>query len=233
MRGFKIKLLWMSCFVLVSAAPVVWAQQEDDPFDRFIAGGGVFVQGLLLDLEPLETLMSTTFDNHIAFSNQAFLIVVGGGGFAGRDTRIGTFGFSREWLGDTQNDTFEAASLNLTYEGIYLEHLLYQASQFQVSLGATGGGGVWKVEMHSRSPSSFEDILAEPTSTTLRRDFYLIQPYLSAEYHLGFIGLQLQAGMLGMMSFDPWRLPGGVAVQGGPFNMDLIPTITLSVLFGV
>ncbi len=234
LRGFyKFYILLLVCFAVGSTNDLSYSQDEPLELEGFVVGGGTFVQGLLLDLEPLETLISTEFDSDIEFADQPLFMTIGGGGFAGRDLRIGMFGITGAWSGEVAAPAFDTATLNLNYDGLYLEQNLFQESSLQFSIGALIGAGVWKIELLSGNAITFEDSLKQPIAVLLEREFLLLQPYVSSEYHWGGMGLQLQAGVLGTFSLSPWFLPGRVELEGGPMSINLIPTITLSLIFGV
>jgi len=237
LRGIYKCCGFILCCVLLCSLPYLSYSQDEpsDELEGFVVGGGLFIQGLLLDLGPLETLMSTQFDSDIEFVEQPLYLTFGGGGFGGRDLRVGMFSFTGAWGGTVEQPNFDSATLNLNYDGLFLEQLLFQVQDtaLQFSIGALIGAGVWKIELLSGNATTFEDSLKQPIAVLLEREFLLLQPYVSSEYHLGSLGLQLQAGVLGTFSMSPWFLPGRVELEGGPFSMNLIPTLTLSLIFGV
>jgi hypothetical protein len=174
-------------------------------------GGGGFMAGLLfLDLSELNTYL---VQNGFA-GLPSPLVLSGGGGMGGllEGSRVGGAGFG----GETQSVLNEKrASLSLGAGGFLTEQALFSKKTLAFALGFMIGGGDAELLLVFRKPSSFEDALTSPVCTRLRRGFFLLVPYLSAEvFLLDWAFLKVNVGFFFTLG-GPWEADG-VSVSGPP-----------------
>ena len=174
-------------------------------------GGGGFMTGFLFpDLSELNVYL---IQNGFA-GLPSPLVLWGGGGMGGllEGTRMGGAGFG----GETQSLLDgKRALLSVGGGGFLAERSLFSQNTFTFAFGLMIGGGDAELFLAFREPSSFDDALANPVCTRLRREFFLLAPYLSAElFLLDWAFLKVNLGFLFTFG-GPWEA-NGVPVAGPP-----------------
>ena len=185
--------------LLVSICLVGLAQEEKfaTPMPGFGFGGpmiGLFV----LDLGSGDD--QATVNGILAENGYATLpnriITFGGGGGGGV---IGSMSFGGRGWGGSIDSLREGkkAELSLGFGGMDIAYVVGGNEQALLLIGAVLGGGGLDLKLRNRIPTSFEDAVADPTSTTLSRGFFGAEPYvrfqiqpfdwLGFEFHLGYL----------------------------------------------
>jgi len=124
------------------------------------------------------------------------IITFGGGGGGGV---IGSMSFGGRGWGGSIDSLREGkkAELSLGFGGMDIAYVVGGNEQALLLIGAVLGGGGLDLKLRNRIPTSFEDAVADPTSTTLSRGFFGAEPYvrfqiqpfdwLGFEFHLGYL----------------------------------------------
>lgn len=234
---FSVRVIFVIVFIWVGlGAWIVDVRAEESTIDtlRFVAGGGLLLQGMLLNTAELESALSATFEGDYSLGDQAVFSSVGGLGFAGEFTRIGGLSVSARWAGTVYQGPFESVYLSLSYEGVFLEQTVLKHDLADFVIGGLVGGGRWRVDLLEQRSGSFETIMARPSGVSLSRNFLALQPYIGVEKRaFGVLGVKLLAGLLGAFSYEDWKLPENTPISGGPLSLSLIPTLTVIFILGV
>mgnify|MGYP006278145695 CR=1 FL=1 len=202
----------------------------------FVGGGGPSFWGAFFDLAALESELSdvAAFDGDLPFADTSVYLLMGGGGFGGRQVRTGGAGAGGSWTSPTSDGSaFDQATLDFGMGGFQIESLIAEDAGFGVSLGALLGRGDWSLTFSRNVSGSFAEVVAQPTTLQMSRSFWLAMPYLSMEYKLlDFVGLKLAGGMGATLSFGNWEVSNGTVAPGGPLKNTLFPVVQVMVVFG-
>lgn len=201
--------------------------------ETFFAGGGPSARALFLDLSSLNAhLPGAGFAADFKLGGRAIFFMSGGGGFIGDRLRIGGAGAERSWVVSIDGPNFDRVGLFFQYDGFLIEALM-KARRGGIALGGVFGTGRIALRLSKASLGRFEEVIKQPNSLELSREFFIVQPYLSTEFKLlDFVGLKLEVGFLFGLGQDDWKLTDGTEVPGGPLNTISTPTLNIMLLFG-
>jgi len=192
-------------FFVLYAAFLAFGQEP-----RGLGGGGFMTGFLFPDLSELNMYLT---QNGFARLPSP-LVLWGGGGMGGllEGTRMGGAGFG----GETQSLLDgKKALISVGGGGFLAERALFSQETFALAFGLMIGGGDAELFLVFREPSSFEDALANPVCTRLRREFFILAPYLSAEFFLlDWAFVKVNLGF--MFTFGGSWEANGVSVDGPP-----------------
>ena len=199
----------------------------------FFAGGGPSARALFLDFSGLNAHLSCAgFAGDFKLGGSAALLMSGGGGFIGDRLRIGGAGAERSWTAPMNDSNFDRVELFFQYSGFLIE-ALRKTKRGGISIGGMLGGGRLSLRLSKVRAGSFEEIIKQPSSLELWREFFIVQPYLSTEFKLlDFLGLKLEVGFLFGLGQADWKLADGTKVPGGPLSTISTPTLGLMLVFG-
>lgn len=150
-----------------------------------------------------------------------WMIAFGGGGGGGV---IGGFSFGGSGWGGTIDSLREGkkAELSLGFGGMDIAYVVGGNERSLLLIGAVLGGGGLDLKLRDRIPTSFEDAVANPTTTTLSRGFFGAEPYvrfqiqpfdwLGFEFHLGYL-----LTLVGNWEEGGQELAGPTLEVSGPF----------------
>lgn len=198
----------------------VWAQEP------LGLGGGGFMPVLLFPnfQELNEALAQAGFGKF-----DSPLILWGGGGFGGflAGSRFGGMGYG----GDiTISSGEKSAQLSLGVGGFVIEQGLVAQERAGLSLGLMIGGGSAELLLIFQKPSSFTEALTTPACTNLSREFFALQPYVSAElFLLDWMFLKVNVGYLFTLG-APWEISGS-PVAGPPSQLHTL-VLQVFIAFG-
>lgn len=197
--------------------------------ERFFAGGGPGIVALLLDLKSLNAyLPGRGFAGDFTLGGSTVFVMSGGGGFIGNRLRIGGIGTERSWGVSLNDSRFGRAELSFKYDGFLIEW-----ARGGISLGGMLGSGTLSLRLSQTLSGSFAEVITQPSSLELAREFFMVQPYVSLEFKLAaFIGLRMEVGFLFGLSLADWRLADGTTVPGGPLSTLGAPAFSIMLIFG-
>lgn len=192
-------LVFMIGALLVSISLIGLAHEKEfaKPMPGFGFGGpmiGLFVLDLGAgdDQETVNGILAA--NGYATLPNR--MITFGGGGGGGV---IGGISLGGSGWGGSIDSLREGkkAEFSLGFGGMDIAYTVGGNEQALLLIGAVLGGGGLDLKLRDRIPTSFEDAVAAPTSTTLSRGFFGAEPYvrfqiqpfdwLGFEFHLGYL----------------------------------------------
>ena len=202
----------------------------------FIGGGGPIAWGALFDLDRLEAALDgvAQFGGDLQFGDRSAYLLMGGGGFGGRQFRTGGAGGGGSWTSPTSAaSAFDQVTLDVSMGGFQIESLVAEHDGFGLSLGALLGRGGWTLTLTRNVSGAFSEIADEPAMLEMDRSFWFAMPFASVEYKfIPFMGLRLGGGMGATLSFGDWHVSSGPVAPNGPLKNTLFPVIQVMVVFG-
>lgn len=157
------------------------------------------------------------------------MVTFGGGGRGGV---IGGFSFGGSGWGEsvTSIRAGKKAELSLGFGGMEAAYAIGGNVRSLLFLGAVLGGGGADLKLRARIPESFQDAIANPTSTTLSLGFFAAEPYVRFQVQpLDWLGFEVRLGYLFTLAGN-WE-EAGQEIAGPPLNL-CGPFVGLSVSFG-
>ncbi len=157
------------------------------------------------------------------------MVTFGGGGGGGV---IGGFSFGGSgWGGSvTSIRAGKKAELSFGFGGMDIAYALGGNDRSLLLIGAVLGGGGLDLKLRERIPESFEDAVADPTSTTLSRGFFAAEPYVAFQIQpLSWLGFEVHIGYLFTLA-GSWE-EGGQEIEGPALELSG-PFFGLSIAFG-
>jgi len=204
--------------------------QANEPF---FAGGGPSARALFLDFSSLNAHLSGMgFAGDFKLGDRPVFFMSGGGGFIGDRLRIGGVGAERSWVVSIDSPNFDHVELFFQYGGFLIESL-GRARRGGISIGGVFGSGKILLRFSKALAGSFEEIIKQPNSLALSREFFILQPYLSTEFKLlDFLGFKIEVGFLFGLGQEDWKLADGTKVPGGPLSTLSAPTLNIMLVLG-
>ncbi len=112
----------------------------------------------------------------------------------------------------------KSVQLALGVGGFVIEQGFVAQEWAGLSLGLMIGGGSAELSLIFQKPSSLTEALTTPAGTTLRREFFALQPHVSAELSpLDWMFLKVNVGYLFAWGV-PWEISGS-PVAGPPSHL--------------
>ena len=205
-----------------------FAGLANDDSERQITGfgfGGPMIGLFTLDLAEINEVLKN--NDYAPLAEQ--LITFGGGGGAGV---IGGFSFGGTGWGGSLNSHQEGkkAELSLGFGGMDVAYVVGGNERSLLSIGVVLGGGEVDLKLRDHFPVSFEDAVANPTTTTLSRGFLSAEPYIRFQVQpLMWLGLKLHLGYVFTLP-GGWE-EGGQEISGPSLNLTG-PFVGISITFG-
>ncbi len=166
-------------------------------------------------------------NGYAALPNRMFTFGGGGGGGV-----IGGFCFGGSgWGGSvTSIRAGKKAELSLGFGGMDIAYALGGNERSLLLVGAVLGGGGLDLKLRERIPESFEDAVADPTSTTLSRGFFAAEPYVGFQVQpLSWLGFEVHLGYLFTLAGN-WE-EGDQEIEGPALELSG-PFFGLTIAFG-
>ena len=157
------------------------------------------------------------------------MVTFGGGGGGGV---IGGFSFGGSgWGGSvTSIRAGKKAELSLGFGGMDIAYVVGGNDRSLLLIGAVLGGGGLDLKLRERIPESFEDAVANPTTTTLSQGFFAAEPYVAFQVQpLSWLGFEVHLGYLFTLA-GSWE-EGGQEIEGPALELSG-PFVGLSIAFG-
>ena len=222
------RALWTIAMVaLLVSLPFTGLANGDDS-EKQITGfgfGGPMIGLFTLDLAEMNEVLEN--NDYAPLAEQ--LITFGGGGGGGV---IGGFSFGGTgWGGSlTSHQEGKKAELSLGFGGMDVAYVVGGNERSLLSIGVVLGGGEVDLKLRDHFPVSFEDAVANPTTTTLSRGFLSAEPYIRFQVQpLMWLGLKLHLGYLFTLP-GGWE-EGGQEISGLSLNLTG-PFVGISIAFG-
>lgn len=219
--------------VLIFVAGLLGSAVRAQADETFFAGGGPSVRALVLDLSALNVhLPGRGFTGDFKLGENSVFFMSGGGGFIGDNLRVGGVGAERSWTAPVDDPNFDRVELSFQYNGLLIESLR-ATKRGGVSVGGVFGSGKISLGLSKVRSGSFDEIIKQPSSLELSREFFIVQPYLSTEFKLlEFVGLKLEVGFLFGLGQDDWKFADGSKVPGGPLSTISAPMLSIMLVLG-
>lgn len=204
-----LRNLLLVTLLLMCAAEAAFGQASDVEHPPVIShGGGIGAWISLANLGALNELLAAQGYGPLP---EGFL-VFGGGGVVGevygvRTGGAGAGGEAYSYRGE------RVAKLEFAYGGFTLDQGVLHGESYDLSIGATLGGGEAVLTLQAHRPDTFEEAVSNPVNSVLGRGFWLIQPHVSLKLSvLPSLALQLNATYLWTLTHN-WQqqdlvLPG-------------------------
>jgi ketosteroid isomerase-like protein len=157
------------------------------------------------------------------------VVTWGGGGGGGH---VGGLSFGGSGWGGTATSLVgeKSAELSFGFGGVDLAYTVSGKGDSLLSLGLVAGGGALDLSLRERVPESFDDAVAHPTTTSLSRGFFGLEPYVRFNVQLlPWLGLKLQLGYL--FAFPGAWAEGGAEIPGPEAPLST-PYIGVALAFG-
>jgi len=157
------------------------------------------------------------------------ILTFGGGGGGGV---IGGFSFGGSGWGGSVSSirAGKKAELSLGFGGMDIAYAVGGNDRSLLLVGAVLGGGGLDLQLRERIPESFEDAVADPTTTTLSRGFFAAEPYVAFQVQpLSWLGFEVHLGYLLSLA-GSWE-EGGQEIEGPALELSG-PFFGLTVAFG-
>ena len=226
-----IRLLVMAT-LLIGLSTVGLANHEETAETMTGFGFGGPMIGLFF-LELGEATESATVNGILAANGYGPLservVTFGGGGGGGVLGGVSLGGSG--WGGSvTSIRAGKKAELSLGFGGMDIAYALAGNARSLLLVGAILGGGGLDLELRERIPESFEDAVADPTTTTLSRGFFAAEPYASFQIQpLSWLGFEVRFGYLLTLA-GSWE-EGGQEIEGPALDLSG-SFVGLSIAFG-
>lgn len=233
----RVLVLVILCLLLTT---VVMADEveEDNAFQfnpeifrqgRGIKGnGGPFIGMVQLELSDLNEILVAQGYEKLAEE----IIVFGGGGLGGikNGPRFGGIGVAGTT--STKNTDGDELILDISYGGFLFEQGVFSSPKSDIAIGGLLGGGVFQVHRVESFLGDFGDAIGESHSTSLQKEFVLIQPHVSLHLQvMAFLGLQISVGYLAAYDMGTdWDFFG--TNISGPMGLVHGPSATMRLSFG-
>ena len=221
----KITLILMFLLCLAPFTALADSAEAAESGDVFFGGGGPMPTLLFLDLEDLNSAITSSGYpqlSQVLFGN-------GGGGYGGAldGLRIGGFGVG----GDTSSvSESRSVSFDIAYGGMMIEKAVRNDDDFTVVLGTLLGFGGLDLRFVSTVPETFEEAVANPFVSSMSKDFYVVQPYIAFESKpFSWMSARFQLGFLWTLA-GPWTFEEA-EFAGPPRTLGGL-TATLMLRFG-
>ncbi len=222
------RILWIVVVVaLFIGLPFAGLANGDDS-KKQITGfgfGGPMIGLFTLDLAEINEVLEN--NDYAPLAEQ--LITFGGGGGGGV---IGGFSLGGTgWGGSlTSHQEGKKAELSLGFGGINIAYVVGGNERSLLSIGVVLGGGEVDLKLRDHFPVSFEDAVANPTTTTLSRGFFAAEPYIRFQVQpLMWLGFELHLGYVFTLPGE-WE-EGGQEISGPSLNLTG-PFVGISIAFG-
>lgn len=192
------------------------------------ANGGPMVGMIQLDLRELNQILV-----EIGFSEMnEDIIIFGGGGIGGIKSGIRFGGVGMTGRETTSNEDGDKIMLEFNYGGFLFEQGIVAGAKTDLAIGGLFGGGIIHVNRVENFRGNFEEALEESHSTSLQKEFLMIEPRISLHQQLmSFIGLTLTIGYMGGYDMgSDWDFFG--SKLDGPFELIQGPTASIRLSFG-
>ncbi len=219
--------------ILIFGAVLIGNTAGTQANGSFFAGGGPSARALFLDFSGLNAHLSGAgFAGDFKLGGNAAFLMSGGGGFIGDRLRIGGVGAERSWVVSIDSPNFDHVELFFQYDGLLIESLM-KARRGGIAFGGVFGTGRISLRLSKASLGRFDEVIKQPNNLELSREFFIVQPYLSAEFKLlDFLGLKLEVGFLFGLGQEDWKLSDGTKVAGGPLSTIRAPALGIMLVFG-
>lgn len=194
----------------------------------FKGNGGPAVGMMQVDLSTLNNILE---DLGFTPMNED-IITFGGGGLGGFKDGFRFGGIGMIGRTDSKNDDGERLILEISYGGFLFEQGIFASPMTDLSIGGLVGGGVMLLNRIEKNPPNFNEAIEKSHSTSLSKEFVMIQPTISLHQQLmAFIGLNITIGYIAAydMGMD-WDFFG--TKIDGPLDFFHGPTATIRLSFG-
>lgn len=207
-------------------------QIQPDSFKQQTGGikgnGGPSVGMMQVDLKELnQILVELGFEEM-----EEDIIIFGGGGLGGIKSGIRFGGVGMTGKQTTRNDDGDTISLEISYGGFLFEQGILAGAKTDLAIGGLFGGGIMHVNLVEDFRGDFEEALRESHSTSLQKEFMMIEPRISLHQQLmAFIGLNISIGyIVGYDMGSDWDFFGSRI--DGPLELIQGPTASIRLSFG-
>jgi len=219
---------------MVLAAVASAAEVQTPSAEAFFGGGGPSYGLAFFDFKELnEALPGVEFTGDLTLGKRSAFLIHGSEGFGASDLRFGGRGARGSWIVPVDSERFDRAELKVSYGGFFLEFLLSERLRSPLFAGLLIGGLDLELRLARTPPPDFTGAVSAPFLAELKRSYFLLEPYLSAEFRLlGPMGLKLEMGYLMAFSNREWRTPFKERLGNGPLKTLFAPIIEAVIVFG-